>query len=65
MARTFPAVVVHGILESGKTKFIVDSLRNEDFGDLGKVLILSMEEGEEEYLPLPLRMNLPCRRSTN
>ena len=49
MARTFPAVVVNGIIESGKTKFIVDSLRNGDFGDIGKVLILSEEEGIEEY----------------
>ena len=60
MARTFPAVVVHGILESGKTKFIVDSLRNEDFGDLGKVLILSMEEGEEEYDPAELAKYNAC-----
>ncbi len=54
MARTFPAVVVNGILESGKTRFIVDSLRNGDFGDIGKVLVLSMEEGEEEYDPAEL-----------
>ncbi len=49
MARTFPAVVVNGILESGKTTFIIDSLRNGDFGDIGKTLILSQEEGVEEY----------------
>lgn len=49
MARTFPAVVVNGIIESGKTTFICDSLKNGDFGDIGKVLILSQEEGEEEY----------------
>ncbi|MBR1676185.1 MAG: hypothetical protein IJ706_02625 [Clostridia bacterium] len=49
MARTFPAVLIHGILESGKTRFIIDSVKNGDFGDIGRVLILSMEEGEEEY----------------
>ncbi len=54
MARTFPAVIVKGILESGKTTFIVDSLKNGDFGDVGRVLILSTEEGEVEYDPSEL-----------
>jgi len=49
MARTFPAVLIKGILESGKTKFIIDSLKNGDFGDIGKVLILATEDGIEEY----------------
>ncbi len=49
MARTFPAVMVYGLLESGKTQFIIDSLKNKDFGDLGKVLVISTEEGEVEY----------------
>ncbi len=49
MARTFPAVIINGILESGKTTFIVDSLKNGDFGDIGKVLIISTEEGEVEF----------------
>lgn len=54
MARTFPAVLVRGILESGKTTFIVDSLLNGDFGDIGRVLVLSTEEGEVEYDPSAL-----------
>ena len=54
MAKTFPAVIVKGILESGKTTFIVDSLKNGDFGDIGRVLILSTEEGEVEYNPAEL-----------
>ena len=54
MARTFPAVEVKGILESGKTTFITDSLKNGDFGDIGRVLILSTEEGETEYNPAEL-----------
>ena len=51
MAKTFPAVTVSGILESGKTTFINDSLKNGDFGDLDRVLILATEEGEVEYDP--------------
>ena len=49
MARTFPAVIINGILESGKTTFIVDSLKNGDFGDIGKVLIIATEDGEIEF----------------
>ena len=51
MARTFPAVLVRGIIESGKTTFINESLKNGDFGDVGRVLILATEEGEVEYDP--------------
>ena len=54
MARTFTAVLVRGILESGKTTFIIDSLLNGDFGDIGRVLVLSTEEGEVEYAPSAL-----------
>ena len=43
-----PVISVRGILESGKTYFIIDSLTRGDFGDLGKVLILAQEEGVEE-----------------
>ena len=49
MARTFPAVIINGILESGKTSFIIDALKNGDFGDIGKVLIISTEDGEIEF----------------
>ena len=49
MARNFPTVLVKGILESGKSKFIIDSLKNQDFGDIGKVLVLATEEGEVEF----------------
>lgn len=44
-----PVVVIRGILEGGKTTFIKDSIKNKDFGDLGKTLIISQEEGVEEY----------------
>lgn len=44
-----PVIIVKGILESGKSYFIKDSLFRGDFGDLGKILILSQEEGVEEF----------------
>ena len=50
-----PVVVIRGILESGKTKFIIDSLINGDFGDLGKTLIFAEEQGEEEYFDEDLK----------
>lgn len=43
-----PTVVIRGILESGKTTFIEESLLNGDFGDLGRTLVLLQEEGEVE-----------------
>ena len=49
MARTFPVVIINGILESGKSSFIIQSLKNGDFGNIGRVLILATEEGEIEY----------------
>ncbi len=44
-----PVIIIKGILESGKSYFIKDSLIRKDFGDLGRVLILSQEEGVEEF----------------
>ena len=44
-----PVIIIKGIFESGKSYFIKDSLIRGDFGDLGKVLILSQEEGVEEF----------------
>ena len=44
-----PVIIVRGVLESGKTFFIKDSLARGDFGDLGKVLILSQEDGVEVF----------------
>lgn len=61
MARTFPAVLIKGILESGKSQFIIDSLKNGDFGNVGKVLILATEVGEIEYEQADLtKMNAVC-----
>ncbi|MBR6737955.1 MAG: hypothetical protein IKL82_06350 [Clostridia bacterium] len=44
-----PVVMVRGVLESGKTYFIKDALLRGDFGKLPKLLIISQEEGVEEY----------------
>ncbi|MBR3804761.1 MAG: hypothetical protein IKJ14_05405 [Clostridia bacterium] len=44
-----PVILVRGVLESGKSYFIKDSLLRGDFGDLGKVLIISQEDGIEEF----------------
>ena len=44
-----PVVVIRGMLEAGKTTFIKESIINKDFGDLGKILVLTQEEGIEEY----------------
>lgn len=44
-----PVVVIRGILESGKTTFLTNALLKGDFGDVGKTLIISQEEGETEY----------------
>ena len=44
-----PVYVFTGLLDSGKTSFINDTLQNPDFRDGEKVLVLSCEEGEEEF----------------
>ena len=44
-----PVVIIRGILESGKTTFLIDAIKKGDFGNLGRTLILSQEEGEVEY----------------
>lgn len=40
-----------GFLESGKTKFIQETLQDPRFNSKGKTVILICEEGEEEYDP--------------
>ena len=44
-----PVVMIRGMLEAGKTYFLKDALLRRDFGDLPKILILSQEDGTEEY----------------
>lgn len=44
-----PVYLIWGFLESGKTSFIKDTLGQEYFADGERTMILSFEEGEEEY----------------
>ena len=49
MLKSIPVYVIDGLLESGKTTFIKDTIRSDDFFKKGTTLILSGEEGEIEY----------------
>ncbi|MBQ3072292.1 MAG: GTPase [Oscillospiraceae bacterium] len=44
-----PVYAFTGFLESGKTKFIQETLEDPRFNDGTRTLLLVMEEGEEEY----------------
>lgn len=44
-----PVYVFTGFLDSGKTKFIQETLEDERFNAGEKTLLLVFEEGEEEY----------------
>lgn len=44
-----PVFLINGFLESGKTTFINETMKEPQFARAGNVLILLCEEGEEEY----------------
>ncbi len=44
-----PVFLINGFLESGKTTFITETMKDPQFAKAGKVLILMCEEGEIEY----------------
>lgn len=44
-----PVYILNGFLESGKTKFICETLQSEDFDDGDRSLVVVCEEGIEEY----------------
>ncbi|MDD6095195.1 MAG: GTP-binding protein [Clostridia bacterium] len=46
-----PVYVVTGFLESGKTKFVQETLQDKKFCDGDRILVISFEEGEEELDP--------------
>lgn len=48
-ADTIPVYLFLGFLESGKTKFIQETLEDKRFNTGEKTLLLACEEGEEEY----------------
>ena len=43
-----PVFIINGFLDSGKTTFIKETLRDPQFLSGGKLLIIQCEEGEEE-----------------
>ncbi len=45
----FPVFIINGFLDSGKTTFIIDTLKNDGFYKQGSTLLLVCEEGEVEY----------------
>ena len=49
--REIPVYLFLGFLESGKTKFIQETMEDARFDSDGKTLLLVCEEGEEEYDP--------------
>ena len=49
MPSNIPMYVFTGFLESGKTKFIQETLEDPRFNSGEKTLLLVLEEGEEEY----------------
>ena len=51
MAKQIPVYLFTGFLESGKTKFIQETLEDKRFGKGERTLLLVCEEGEEEYAP--------------
>ncbi len=46
---TIPVYLFLGFLESGKTKFIQETLNDKRFNTGERTLLLVFEEGEEEY----------------
>lgn len=44
-----PVYLFTGFLESGKTTFILDAIKDKDFQAAGKTLIIACEDGETEY----------------
>ena len=47
--KDIPLYLFTGFLDSGKTKFIQETLEDSRFNDGEKTLLLLCEEGEEEY----------------
>lgn len=46
---TFPVFIINGFLDSGKTTFIIDTVKSDEFYKQGSTLLLVCEEGEIEY----------------
>lgn len=46
---SYPVFIINGFLDSGKSTFIIDTLKNDGYYKQGKTLLLVCEEGEVEY----------------
>lgn len=44
-----PVFLINGFLESGKSTFVLETIRNPEFADGAKTLLIVCEEGEVEY----------------
>ena len=51
MRKDIPVYLFLGFLESGKTRFIQETMEDPKFDSGDKTLLLVCEEGEEEYDP--------------
>ena len=49
--KDIPVFLFTGFLESGKTKFIQETLEDKRFNSGERTLLIVCEEGEEEYAP--------------
>lgn len=49
MEKEIPVYLFTGFLEAGKTKFIQETLEDENFNPKDRTLLIVCEEGEEEY----------------
>ena len=56
--RRVPVFVVNGFLESGKTTFIREAILRDPNMESERVLVISCEEGETAYEPLPANIHL-------
>lgn len=59
-AKEIPVFIVTGFLESGKTKFILDTLQDRSFTNGDNILILATEEGIEEFDEEELKKKYKC-----
>ena len=60
----YPVYAFTGFLESGKTKFIQETLCDPRFNAGERTLLLVCEEGEEEYDPSPIPTRTFSSRSS-
>lgn len=56
--RRVPVFVINGFLESGKTTFIREAILRDPNMESERVLVISCEEGETEYEPLPSNIHV-------